>query len=658
MLLNSQLIGSMMPSDPATWDQFIINNLAERSPEFASNISTMEIKEADYESGNITGIIIVAGGKVVVPVVVRNFRLKPIDVFIANGKIKSISKRTSTMSLFVTDPYQGLVDRRNITTNNSIEGIMNPPDSALGQQAIQGYTGYNKTASKKLRFSDLLKIASRDTKIKFASIITDDPSLVEILESILPFNQFIAELGVVDKEASEKTQPALFIKKSGNHYTVNGEKKSAGDISEVVSDIDKAVLMTEGEVLVIQNDNPQADVTVVGGGDIKAFNSPAIVHAISKEGDVIPGAFLSSTITFDGDSLLAGLFVGDDLSWICQDVIVGNYISGDPLNEGVGEFFDTRSHNVPSMGDYGVFINGVTAIEPFKVVSSYATSGGYVLSVSTVVSGQRLIIEYHKDDGMVHPSIKVVSGGTISKYFPTDRVYVINGYKYIALKNKVNGAKDARNASFSVSSKSASCGSDLLSIVRMADGQYRVKGAVVNGDTSYNKVVPTKLACQYALIQNGLSAKQAEVFVGMEPVTLAIKQAVINLKTRADGASMEELPQSSPQQPMDNSLTGIVNSQSLKPVVDTEDPDLLNNVLTIGMSKVDDNIREYVISNIDIVSDSIDRLGKLLLMIRTSDDINISEEILGDIVRKLDRVYWELSDYQSINNNQQRVSGT
>jgi len=72
---------------------------------------------------------------------------------------------------------------------------------------------------------------------------------------------------------------------------------------------------------------------------------------------------------------------------------------------------------------------------------------------------------------------------------------------------------------------------------------------------------------------------------------------------------------------------------------------MLNLLLTIGMGEVDDKVRQYVISNIRDIHDLVDKLGRLLLIVRTSEDTGISENALSDLVQKLDRTAWELTDF-------------
>lgn len=93
-------ISQKLPNNPVLWDKVILNALAMKVPKVAGSIIAIDIKESDYQGGNLTGLIVAANGALLIPLVVRKFRLKPFDVALHENKVVALTERTADSILF------------------------------------------------------------------------------------------------------------------------------------------------------------------------------------------------------------------------------------------------------------------------------------------------------------------------------------------------------------------------------------------------------------------------------------------------------------------------------------------------------------------------------------------------------------------------------
>lgn len=680
--------GTKLPNDPSFWDEVILNELGKKSPELASTVVATDIKESDYPNGNLTGVIVAAHGKVLIPLVVRGFRVKPFDVIIYGDKVMALTDRTISSTLFSPSVSNGkLVNPQDLQTRGDISNLISPPNSTSSGFATP-YNYSNKTASgTRMSVLEALKVASDSTKDKFAAELATNLALLEKVATLLPFKDIVAEIKKTstEKSASREKQEVLYIRDIGGAYMVNGVTKKASELTDLPEDM-KASLLLTGEALVAPEDS-KADITILTRKGLKPLKSTTLADVVCREGDSLNGIFLSNVISFDHNLTHKGLFLSKDKQWIYQEQLTGSAIdvihpdgtvSGNADNSLI-DYLDQyeKTEDIPKIGEYGTFIQGFhrisrTVIEPFKVVSLYNVSGSIIMSVAAS-SGQRLIVEYRKENVETLPDQKplmVASGNLVSKYFPTDRVYIVNHpYRYVSLKAQRHGARTPEEALVIPSDREGGC---LVTIKKASDG-YIVNGSSdlsgLSGLNSSSGLLPSKLACCYELAKYGIGRKQAEILANISPVSFVIKKAAAGeLPMRHSGAELPEtLPQSYP--PLMTNNTGMsqtqnggqeqfINRDVLNTAAGMNDPEILNLLLTVGMGEMDDNVRQYVISNAGEIHDTIDKLGRLLLMIRTSENTGISESALGDLVQKLDRTAWELNDFNGRRQTENRKEET
>ena len=681
--------GTKLPNDPSYWDGIILNELEKKSPLFAATITAIDVKESDYPNGDLTGIIVASGGKVLIPLVVRGFRLKPMDILICGDKVMSMSERTVNSAVFSPSSFGGkLTDRKDLQTSTDISQLISPPGS--GSSGFATPSNYsNKMAGAGMSLLGALKIAGDAAKDRLATGLTHNRILLTKVAKLLPFKDILAEIVKTTQEKSasrtigqdgnairlhykpngdlDSDSDSLYIRTDGNTYSVNGVTKVAFDTSGLSEDMKSSLLLT-GEALHAPEDS-RADITILTKKGMKPLKNTTLADVVCREGDSLEGVFLTNVISFSGHPSYKGLFLSRDKQWIYQEHLIGRALRNSPefdaetmteeariADEGrnfINEFLEVviAADDSPKIGEYGTFILGQKAIEPFRVVSLYNVAGAVIMSVAAS-SGQRLVVEYREggvEDLPGQQPLMVASGNLVSKYFPTDRVYIVNSpYRYVSLKAQRHGARTPEEALTIPIDRRDGC----IVTIKKASGGYLINKDGMFGRQHTSELLPSRLACQYALTMYGVGRKQAEILTNISPVSFVIEKTAIEktageLQTRHSGAELPEtMPQSYPQLLTNNTEHGqFINSGALNTAAMLDDPETLDLLLTVGMGEMDGRVRQYVVSNIGDIHDLIDKLGRLLLVVRTSEDTGISESGLSDLVRKLDRTVWELTDF-------------
>lgn len=94
---------------------------------------------------------------------------------------------------------------------------------------------------------------------------------------------------------------------------------------------------------------------------------------------------------------------------------------------------------------------------------------------------------------------------------------------------------------------------------------------------------------------------------------------------------------------------GELDSNLLSTGAKLNDSDLLDSLLTIGISEVDDRVLAYISSNTDDIQGVIDKLGRMLL-ITTTTKTELPEDTLRELIQKLDNLIWKIRDYTNQHN--------
>lgn len=625
-------LGQKLPTNPAYWEQIVLDQLTQQSPELANTMITAEIKEADYPKGNATGYIVAAKGNAIIPLVIREFRLKPFSVVLNKDTVKALTRRTVGEILFSPEFMSDkTVDPRQLQVYNDVSRLLSPPETATS-----GY-GEARQVNKSAGVLAALRVASNKTKVKVASALEKDEELLSACARLLPFESIMGELqkvSAVTKQASDESKHIYIKRYNGSGYSVNGVIKAASDLPEL-EEHEKSALLLRGEVLV-PGANTDAAITVLGN-NMKVLKDKCAANVACADGSVLKGVYIPRVMSFHGGITGQGLFLSPESLWCYQENIAGM-----PLGDDIP--ISLTKDCPPRMGDYGVFIHKVKlhALEPFMVTAIYHVGGSMIMAINTM-SGKRAAVEYSKDsdwDG----ELASISGAEVSKYFPVSKLYKVGSiYKYVALGQRKTAARSPEEAT----------GRDVdhgcvLSIKLSVDRGF------ILGMNNKNSQPMTKLACQAVLLDCGLSIKQAEMLTRRAPVSFVFKpcKSAETLANRHPGALQEDYTdidygQGGPLRTNDDGGTdsgGELDSNLLSAGAQLNDPDILDSLLTIGMTEVDNEVLAYVASSTGNIEELIDKLGRMLLVASTTET-DLPEDMLRDLIYKLDKLIWKIRDY-------------
>lgn len=86
---SQEVTNFQLSNDPELWPEEIITHLKERVPDSAGAQMIVKMKNEDEESGTAVGAVIMTTGKkaATVPVIIKEFMLSPLDIFIVEGKV-------------------------------------------------------------------------------------------------------------------------------------------------------------------------------------------------------------------------------------------------------------------------------------------------------------------------------------------------------------------------------------------------------------------------------------------------------------------------------------------------------------------------------------------------------------------------------------------
>lgn len=652
--------GLTLPTNPGPWQRIIIEQLTDASPELGRSAMAIEVIDIDQTKGNLTGAVIAANGQVIVPVTVRNFRLKPLDIIVYDGMVKVLSDRTVKDVLFSPQIMNSKsVNPHNLQLRTDISHLLHPP-----LESSSGYGGYGATAGfplidNKSACVGALKVASDATKTAMTNMLINNRSILAACATMMPFDAMMTELKKEGFETKEKIVAAggnggtLYLKSAGdNSYTVNNRFKVAIDsdvshqILNLLGEHEKSAFLLTGEALHEGLSGVNTNITILNKTGYSVLCKRSFATVAYKDGTVSSGIIFPRVIRYDGNSCLNGFFIDKEHNWAYQENILGrsegDTFFGQDMPGFLAEIQELSS--VPKIGDTGCFIRdtGDAALEPFTIVSLYNAGGTSVMSVHTK-SGQRLVIDH--DNSMSISSdayIEELTGRKISNAYPfvSRRVYKIGGgYKYISLRERKGAFSHPEDITSNIIRRMDDDGDHTIICISKRGNEYTLKGS------GPNKGGMSKLGCRYSLIEAGLSPKQAETMINITPVSFTIKttgKSASDIQTNQETAPLYTgtLSNNNP----DGGLAD--NIDIIEQGAKTNNSEVLDNVLALSMASGDENIKKYLASNVMSVHTAIDTLGRMLLAFRFSkkSDYMTTEGIEG-LLRSMDKIMWQINDY-------------
>jgi hypothetical protein len=414
-----------LDEDPSMWPKQILQELFRSVPETSEYVPRVVMVKVDKEQGFGLGAVVITsstdsamsttGGGVqsqqaLVPVVVKQNMLQPLDLLMTKNKMRPLTGdrlrealfRPSTFELMTKDwgdqSLYNLFYPPGRSENDFASGV-STTSTAGGGTTIHGpgmkYSALLDTIAPTLTQQDLNKLAEeiqtdpalrkqmtenesfRVAVTKLASydgqLLSSADSLFEKVEAMLP--KHVIQVGY------DEGQSAYWIKTACRKYAYQVKPKFmdrkaflkvAGE--EVAQKVD-----TEGTVTVSQQNQAEGPIDVEAS-EWEVVDKPGIYKVMTEKGKEMMGWVIPNLLDMDGTRLPMVVFTNGTSAMI-QDQVVGSRIA-----EGV------NLPDGPPKGT-GVFYmagaNGVDATVPVSVVGSEAgMDGAEVYHVKTVMGGE------------------------------------------------------------------------------------------------------------------------------------------------------------------------------------------------------------------------------------------------------------------------------
>lgn len=361
---------SPLSEDVNTWSEEVMNKFRERLPNASSLHTSVKFMKVDEETGYATGSIVVSDDKkgCVIPIIVKDFSMFPLDIFIAEGKILPLTTSTfdmyfqnnSPMGALAEYPAFGGVTRFD---EGNLWSATYPPSLGRYAYAADSYPILSEIESsidgKLLR--DALLTDTR-TAVKYAEYHSD---MIKKIANHQPVNQNEFMQGA---EKLMRRTIHMLKAEGGDKYTIlsnaddvwspaitRGAKRSDLEFKSVISgrpqddinDVDN-----NGEKI-LRSDSPIADGELYIASGIE--NDPTVENCdsfdtyelIKKNGVHVVGMVIPTVIDFDMSVKDLKVFVGKGSSAIQQN------FAGKRLKNPTFNMLPTQE---PKVGQTGVFV--------------------------------------------------------------------------------------------------------------------------------------------------------------------------------------------------------------------------------------------------------------------------------------------------------------
>lgn len=388
-----------LSSDSTQWPEEVITKLKERIPAVANMSLSVKFMHEDEENGAATGSVTVTTGEktAVVPAIVKNFSLYPLDIIMCEGKIIPLNP-DSFASIFASgtesafgnlDEFPALTQIDRYLRGESLQNAMFPPN--WGRYA---FASANDTEGKPYPIlasivdtvdgSKLQKLAQEDNASFARLYSTPHFELFQKLSSTRPVNMgeyrqgvdnlVMRTLHVLKKDGPNKYTLLSNMNKQFSPAITPMDRDVASQFCSKVSDKPSSILHEldqNGEKIIIPEDidgdaifvaRPHTEAIVMADS-YGRYNVRTNKTGVNVEGIVVP-----KVIDFDQNPVGAKLFLGKTLSTI-QTEISGTRMDGMSDWKPCG--------GIPAVGQTGTFLlrdgeKGAVATVPVTIKSVHS----------------------------------------------------------------------------------------------------------------------------------------------------------------------------------------------------------------------------------------------------------------------------------------------
>lgn len=461
---NGDLALTKLPQDMDQWAETIVSKVKEKLPTAKTLLMKVTFIQKNEELGTATGAVTIHDQKlnksIFIPLIVKNFKLYPLDVMILPKKdseqgmdIVPLTEDYFAEAMFNNDVFDHLerpMDRIQQLYLNPQNAVVYPP----GYRNVYASAQVLETIKETIQTEDKVAFIQNLKENKESLIGYEKRANVHLLQKI-------ADSKVTMDSKSIKNDNVFLIKKDLNnnfrvYYTSDEvfdpivENIDHNYIREHLSKITDSVEETlnevnrNGEYIVMNNLKPQ-DSAMVTGQSKKNYTNPdekpvkavkfESYRVMDKMGVQHKGIVIPNIVNFDRKLINTKIFFNENKT-AYQDKIVGIPTSTEPT-----QFLKTR---YPEVGMTGTFItynekNAVATI-PITIRSVHDENCSYVKIVAEDMNGKKVKIKYSCDNGlssMYEQQKENFEGpGKLKEIVKIKDFYLVpNAFKFLPLSN-------------------------------------------------------------------------------------------------------------------------------------------------------------------------------------------------------------------------------
>lgn len=634
-----------LSENPDDWQSEIINELYRQAPYVGDFEPTLVMNELDPERRYAIGGVQLASRmatnprddktppsvqgakKVLIPVVVKDGKMFPLDLFIHNGKAQPLTEARLRRAMFRPELFEAAAKRPG---DQDVMNMLYPPYRSggfgLGGNARVGQQDTAKLGSVRLVIDEIQgSIKEADIKV-VEDLMNDDPTLRAVLVSNPATCGFLSKLAEPKPRVSPKEmlkaamcqippkvvqvskRPGGFLIKTANSEALAPEENEVGrpEAEEVVGKDIVSRVERDGTVTV------STDAVVkdsLADARLKTVDEFGEWKVKTQDGKELVGWVFPRCVDLDGTNTALAVFSNGSESALQENIAgspVGkgtNIIDEEPSGEGC--FYLARQ-------------GGATAIIPMEIKGKMQGPDGDIGYSASTVMGEEV-------------TIKMVPGlAKISKI--QEGVYGIpEDCGWLPMRNMTNLAEDPNSYAKTVQA-SAVLG-DKVDVMFESGGTYSIRGANVEKLAS---VLPTNFInhdqAVFNLVVLGVEPRFAKEKLaearehsrwvpisGTRPVTLA-SELYHQAKTAAAG-KLSKMPQ--------------VKSLLLKEAAALDDPLSVDKVLSVGFLNPE-NIGTFI-AYLPEFEDTLRKLSEMLMASRLGLS-SVDAGALERVVKHLDKV--------------------
>lgn len=181
--------GFKLPEDEAKWSQSITSYVASNLPYLSKHPVEVAIDDKEVKMGYAKGRLVVDGGKVTIPIIIRDFNLLPLDVFIHEEQFIPLSEKSVEEVMMNKSLGVKPISRKGYKgENTNLERSSTPPRSAY----THGNAGY-----KVGHIIDKLSVSEEDVKAFRAKIASDQSLSIAMFQNGKKFMDKLAKADVI-----------------------------------------------------------------------------------------------------------------------------------------------------------------------------------------------------------------------------------------------------------------------------------------------------------------------------------------------------------------------------------------------------------------------------------------------------------------------------